>query len=192
MTPQAPAQNNFLSRATDLVNRGFSVIPIEPRGKRPSGPGATSRTRDLETVKVWAASWPDANAAVCADENITILESDDAARFRGVLAGLGVTLPETLTGGASENRPHWFYKRTAACGDVCLEVPGVFEFRNVNQYVVGPGSIHSSGAEYRFWKDVPMVALPGRGHRCLAPAGRGIQRGSEKRTHPPRALYGAP
>ena len=155
-----PAQNDFLTRATALVQRGFSVIPIEPRGKRPAGPGATSRTRNVDVIKAWAESWPDANVAVCADDNITILESDDAPRFLAILASLGVTLPETLTGGASKNRPHWFYKRSAACGEDCLEVPGVFEFRNVNQYVVGPGSIHPSGAEYRFWKDVLMVELP--------------------------------
>jgi hypothetical protein len=155
-----PARNSFLNRATALVDRSFSVIPIEPRGKRPIGPGATSRTRDLNVINAWANSWPDANAAVCSDENITLLESDDATRLRSILAGLGVTLPETLTGGASENRPHWFYKRTAACGSECVTVPGLFEWRNNNQYVVGPGSIHPSGAEYRFWNDAPIAELP--------------------------------
>ena len=167
MTPQALTQNNnaataptFLTRAIALIDRGFSVIPIEARGKRPAGPGATSRTRNLEIIKVWAECWPDANVAVCADENVTILESDDAAKFHSILAGLGVALPETLTGGASENRPHWFYKRTPACGNECLEVPGIFEFRNANQYVVGPGSIHPSGAAYRFWNNAPIAELP--------------------------------
>jgi hypothetical protein len=154
-------QNNFLERATKLVDRGFSVIPITPHAKNTlANTGAKSRTRNLDTIKVWANMWPDANAAVCADENITILESDDAPRFRGILAEMGVTLPETLTGGSRENRPHWFYKRTAACGDDCLEVPGVFEFRNFNQYVVGPGSIYPEGHQYRFWNDAPIVELP--------------------------------
>ncbi len=157
------AANNtpdFLSRATALVERGFSTIPITPRGKAPAGPGATSRTRNLELIKVWAQQWPDANAAVCADENVTILESDDAERLRGLLKARGVTLPDTMTGGASENRPHWFFKRTAECGDSCITVPGLLEFRNGNQYVVGSGSVHPSGAEYRWWKDVPLVPMP--------------------------------
>ena len=44
--------------------------------------------------------------------------------------------------------------------DDCVTVPGLFEFRNRNQYVVGPGSIHPSGAEYRFWNDAPIVEIP--------------------------------
>jgi transposase len=159
-TTPATTANTFLQRATSLVDRGFSVIPLQPRAKNPVGPGATSCTRNLDIISAWATNWPDANAAVCSDGNITILESDDVAKFKAMLAGMGVTLPETLTGGASESRPHYFFKRTADCGDDCLALPGIFEFRNRNQYVVGPGSIHPSGAQYRFWNDVPMVELP--------------------------------
>ncbi len=150
----------FRSRALPLISLGFSVIPLAPNGKSPVGPGATGRSRDLATIDAWAAQWPTANVGICADENITILESDDAARLRGVLDQQGVALPLTLTGGASENRPHWFYRRTPACGDECITVPGLFEFRNKNQYVVGPGSIHPSGAVYRFWNDAPIAELP--------------------------------
>src|SRR5262249_747730 len=110
-----PSIANFLSRARALIGRGFSIIPIAPRAKYPAGPGATARTRDITKVKEWSAQWPDANVAICADEDITILESDDCARFRATLTKMGVCLPETLTGGASENRPHFFYKRTPRC-----------------------------------------------------------------------------
>jgi hypothetical protein len=152
---------NFLDRDNALLERGFSVIPIAPRDKKPvPGLGANSRTQNLDVVAAWANMWPDANAGVCADDNITILESDDAARFRKILSEMGVALPVTLTGGASPNRPHWFYKRTPACGESCVTVPGLFEFRNVNQYVVGPGSIHPNGSDYRFWNDAPIVELP--------------------------------
>jgi Bifunctional DNA primase/polymerase, N-terminal/AAA domain len=150
----------FKDLALDLINRGFSVIPLQPRGKSPIGPGATSRTNERAVIDVWVSKWPEANVGICADENVTILESDDAARLRGILAEQGVALPVTLTGGASENRPHWFYKRTPACGESCVTVPGLFEFRNKNQYVVGPGSVHPSGALYRWWNDSPMVELP--------------------------------
>jgi putative DNA primase/helicase len=160
-TTTAVKPTDFLSRATALVDRGFSTIPLQPRGKSPLGPGAHSRTRDLDQIKEWAAVYPvDANAAIVADDNITILESDDLAKFKSLLAKCGVTLPETLTGGASENRPHMYFKRTEACGDSCITVPGVFEFRNAGQYVVGSGSVHPSGAEYRFWNDTPIVEMP--------------------------------
>lgn len=151
---------SFRDIALALVQRGFSVIPIAPRGKAPIGPGAKNATQDVNLVEHWSTLWPEANVGICADERITILESDDAARLKSLLSDFGVVLPITLTGGASENRPHWFYKRTPECGDSCITVPGLFEFRNVNQYVVGPGSVHPSGAPYKFWNDAPMGELP--------------------------------
>jgi hypothetical protein len=150
---------NFLERATNLVSRGFSVIPLTERGKSPIAVGATGRSRDINILNAWAQAYPQGNVGICADENITILESDDASRLREILAAQGVQIPETLTGGASENRPHWFYKRTPSCGNNCITVPGLFEFRNSNQYVVGPGSIHPSGVPYRFWNDASIVPI---------------------------------
>jgi hypothetical protein len=153
---QTPA--NFYDRAAALVDRGFSTIPLLPREKKPiPGLGASSRSSSIEQIKAWAAAYPEANAAIVADENVTILESDDVDRLRKLL---GDALPVTLTGGASENRPHFFFKRTEACGDECTQVPGLFEFRNRNQYVVAPGSIHPNGSEYRFWNDAPIVEMP--------------------------------
>lgn len=150
---------SFRDIAVPLLDRGFSVIPIAPRGKAPIGPGAKNATQDVNLCLEWDKLWPNANVGICADANITILESDDAKRLQALLNDFGVELPLTLTGGASENRPHFFYKRTPECGDSCITVPGLFEFRNVNQYVVGPGSIHPSGAEYKFWNEVPLVPL---------------------------------
>lgn len=156
---QTPA--NFLSRATALVDRGFSTLPLLPKDKKPVlGLGASSRTRDLNVIRGWAQLHPDANAAICADDQITILESDDLEKFKALLAAEGVELPTTLTGGTRANRPHFFFRRTPECGEDCLQVPGVFEFRNVGQYVVGPGSIHPEGFEYRWWNDAPIVDIP--------------------------------
>lgn len=151
---------SFKDIALPLLSRGFSLIPIAPRGKAPIGPGAKDATQDVNLIDRWSQLWPEANVGICADENITILESDDAKRLHSLLSDFGVQLPATLTGGASENRPHWFYKRTPECGEKCITVPGLFEFRNTNQYVVAPGSVHPSGAVYKFWSDSPQVDLP--------------------------------
>jgi hypothetical protein len=77
MTSTSPA-NNFLSRAADLIDRGFSVIPLATREKRPvPGIGAKERTRDMAKINAWGKMFPDANAGICSDDDITILESDD-------------------------------------------------------------------------------------------------------------------
>lgn len=155
---------DFLQIAAPLIERGFSVIPIEKGGKRPvPGLGALSRTGDLAVVNAWAAQWPDANVAICADENIIILETDDFERLRAVVKnGTGQDIPLTLMScGSSENRPHLFFKRTERATNVGnLVVPGLFEFRCNNQYVVGPGSTHPSGAQYRWLNDVQPVPMP--------------------------------
>lgn len=151
---------DFLQIATDLTNRGFSVIPIEPRGKRPlAGWGVTRRLRNSSFIDVPT----DCNVGICADENIVILETDDLERLNtAIRQGAGHPLPATLTAcGSSENRPHFFFKRTEKATNVGnLVLPGLFEARFSNQYVVGVGSVHPSGAIYRWINDVPIVPVP--------------------------------
>jgi hypothetical protein len=155
---------NFAQAAADLIGRGFSIIPIEPQGKRPvRGLGATNRTRDLAVAEGWARQYPGANIAVCADDNIVLLETDDYERFsQTVKNGTGESFPLTLMAcGSSEGRPHFFFKRTEKSTNVGnLVVPGLFEARFNNQYLVAVPSVHPSGAVYRFLNDAPMVPIP--------------------------------
>jgi hypothetical protein len=61
----------FLERAAPLLERGFSLIPCEPRGKKPiAGLGVMSKTKDPAIIQSWAEAYPDANVGVCADEEI--------------------------------------------------------------------------------------------------------------------------
>jgi hypothetical protein len=155
------ARASFLTNATDLINRGLSVIPLVPHKKSPLL-GATSRTTDKKLIAQWAEIWPDANVGVVSDENFTILETDDEAKLRDAVRGLtGQELPVTAACGSGRpNRCAFIFKRTPACGDACLEVPGVFEFRNRNQYVAAPGSIHPNGSVYRWLNDAAIAEMP--------------------------------
>lgn len=158
-----PATSNFSSRAVPLIDRGFSVIPLTPNDKAPVlGIGALSRSNSREIVAGWAVAYPNANVGICSDDNFTLLETDDEKMFREkVRATTGNELPKTLKlGSGRENRGCWIFKRTDKCGTDCLEVPGVFEFRNRNQYVAAPGSIHPNGSEYRWLEDAPIIPMP--------------------------------
>ena len=76
----------FLNRAVPLIERGFSVIPLEPREKKPvAGMGVTRRSKDAVVIADWAAKYPEANVAVCADENFLILDADDAVKMRELI-----------------------------------------------------------------------------------------------------------
>jgi hypothetical protein len=46
-------------------------------------------------------------------------------------------------------------------------VPGLFELRSRNQYVVGPGSFHPSGAVYQITADYEVLPMPGWLVDCL-------------------------
>jgi len=155
---------NFLEKAQPLLERGFSVIPLRPGAKDTlPGIGAKSRTRDIVHVREWAEQYPDANVAIVADEEVAILESDDFERLaQTIKLSTGETLPITLTAcGSSPNRPHLFFKHTEKSRKVgCIALPGLFEARFVNQYVVGPGSVHPDGSLYRFLNDAPIVEIP--------------------------------
>jgi hypothetical protein len=151
----------FIDIATALINRGFSVIPIEARGKKPlKGWGATRRTRN---VGDFAQVPTDCNIGICADENIVILETDDYEGFSAAIRnGTGNEIPATATAfGSSPNRPHFFFRRTEKASNVGnLAVPGLFEARFSNQYVVGAGSAHPSGAVYQWRGNNKLLAIP--------------------------------
>ena len=151
---------NFLDRALPLIERGFSVIPLKPAAKDTlPGIGAKSRSRDPQQIQAWAEKFPTANVAIVADENFGILESDDYARFSELLKqSTGATIPKTLMAcGSSENRPHLFFRLVANPEN--LVMPGLFELRAVNQYVVGAQSQHPNGSEYRWLNDASIATL---------------------------------
>jgi putative DNA primase/helicase len=155
--------NAFLTRAEDLISRGFSVLPLNPRDKAPvPGIGATFATNDSATIARWAERFPEANVGIASDANYTLLETDNESQFRDLVRiETGRELPETATlGSGRPNRCCWVFKRIPECGEACLELPGVFEFRNRNQYVAAPGSIHPTGLEYRWLSNAPIAEFP--------------------------------
>jgi hypothetical protein len=154
------APSNFTDRALPAVQRNFSIIPVQPRGKVPLR-GAKSRVNTEEGVRAFAAQVPaDANYGLCSDENFTILETDDRARFTALL---GKSLPITFCVSARDNRGYWIFEQTSKTLAItgCPTQPGLFEWRHTNQYCVGFGSIHpETGKEYRIVADVAPVPFP--------------------------------
>lgn len=138
--PAVPATCDFYSAATDLLGRGFSIIPLQPTSKLPvKGIGPLSRTKDPVVIQAWAERYPDSNVAIVADENIVILESDDLPRFTELIKGTtNKDLPVTLTAcGSSPDRPHFFFKRTEKAANVgCLGIPGLFEDSPISMWSV--------------------------------------------------------
>jgi hypothetical protein len=159
-TASTSTATNFFDRAVTITERGFSTIPLN--GKIPLTPqGAKDRQRDLFALSQWGEQFPTANAAIVADDEYVILESDNEARLTEWLAKLGVKIPRTFKQGARDNRPHWVFKRPAFDTSRNPTIHGVFEFKGHNTYIVGFGSIHpDTGQEYRILEDCPPVEFP--------------------------------
>jgi hypothetical protein len=83
---------DFLAISKPLIERGFSIIPLESGGKRPvPGVGALKRTRFWTQVFNWSQSYGnDLNVGICADENTVILETDDYCKLASTDRSMGV------------------------------------------------------------------------------------------------------
>src|SRR5205823_14670121 len=148
----------FLDRAIPLIDRGFSVIPLEPREKKPvAGMGVTRKSRDEAQIDAWAVQYPDANVAVCADDTFLILDADDAVAMEAVTGKLNTYTVQSSPGKAHyyfRQDPEWFQKARN------LEMGKIGSLRASNQYVVGAGSIHpKTGEPYAVVNDAVVAIL---------------------------------
>ena len=152
--------------ALSYVRHGWSVIPLQPRGKRPHFPllpiklddtGHPKRTWDPyqarlpteDEVITWWELCPDANIGIVTGEisGIVVLDLDglEVAQHREI-----PTTPISLTG----NGMHIFFRHPS--GQVhSFRRPGM-DLKADGGYVVAPPSIHPSGRRYQ-WQLGPFI-----------------------------------
>jgi hypothetical protein len=154
---------SFLERALPLLAHNFSLIPLQPRDKNPlPGFGVTKKTRDRQTIESWSEANPEANVGVVADENFLILDADNLEHCVELLKNEGVTIPATFTVQSSPGRAHFYFRQTDETRKSNnIYLPGVFELRLRDAYVVGPRSIHpKTGQLYTITDAREPVELP--------------------------------
>ena len=147
-------------KAIQLVTgRRLSLHPVKLQGKEPlltSWPKLVSS--DPTQIAAWEAQFPGCNFGAAASDEICILESDNVDELRNRISK---QLPETYTVQARANRPHFYFRQTAASREAGnLDLPGIFEFKQHNRYVVAKGSIHPTGVSYICIVDAPIVEIP--------------------------------
>lgn len=155
-----------LKAALDYARLGWSVIPIEPGGKRPLIRWQVYQYRRAEAPEVaeWFSRWPDANIAVVTGvvSGLVVLDLDPR---HGAVASLGQiqqehgTLPDTVEASTGGGGRHLYF---AHPGEIIRNrvglLPGI-DLRGDGGYVVAPPSIHGSGEAYR-WERSPEVIYP--------------------------------
>lgn len=152
--------------------RGWAVLPVEPRGKRPLGSlvphGVKDATTDPTVIRGWWKRHPDANVGVAtgAASGFDALDVDGEegaatlAAWERVHASLPST-PGALTGGGGR---HELFAYVAGLRNAVGFAPGV-DVRTEGGYIVVPPSIHPSGRTYA-WEvtrdpaDVPLASWP--------------------------------
>jgi hypothetical protein len=178
--PRAVAAADIRAAAHAYAAGGWSVIPIEPRGKRPvvSWLEFQSRVADAEEIDAWFRRWPEANVGIVTGRVSGLVVVDVDARHGGVgsLAELEIehgTPPRTVeatTGGGG--RHLYFAHAGATVPNRVGAAPGI-DLRGDGGCVVAPPSIHPSGRRYAW------VPARGPGEAPLAPLPAWLHESSE-------------
>jgi hypothetical protein len=161
-----------IETAQRYLARGWSVLPLRARDKRPLivwEPLESSRP-SAEQVADWFSRWPDANIGIVTGEisNLIVLDIDpqhggDASLERLQRQfGLLPTTIEATTGGGGR---HLYF---AHPGGLIRNRTGLaqgIDLRGDGGYIVVPPSIHPSGRRYAWAagqspEDVALAALP--------------------------------
>jgi len=166
--PHAKDIDNTQVAANLYASAGWSVIPVEARGKRPLVPWLEFQQRIATESEIasWFRKWPDANVGVVTGEVSQIVVVDVDPQHGGTqslekMQRAQGALPRTLevhTGGGGRHL-YFSYPSVRLHNRVGIR-PGI-DLRSEGGYVVAPPSVHPSQMRYRW--------LPGQGPQDLSP-----------------------
>jgi hypothetical protein len=151
------ANSSTLRAALDYLARGWSVLPIEPRGKRPLVPWLALQTRhaDEAEIRAWFERHPDANVGIVtgAISGMVVVDIDPRHGGAASLADLELehgALPvtaEVITGGGGR---HLYYAHPGGTVPNKVGLRSGIDVRGDGGCVVTPPSLHPSGRRYRW------------------------------------------
>ena len=181
--------STLLESALELWRSGFSVIPVQPSGKRPlvSWIEYQSRRPTEEEIRQWWQQHPSANIGIVTGKvsrTVVIdLDPDKGGNESG--AGIYEQAPTDLIVKTGRGGYHLYYRYPEDVGHIPNRVgllPGV-DVRADGGYVVAPPSAHSSGRLYGWTRRGEPGKLPPHLVGLLtshAPAGRDGEEDSPK------------
>jgi len=146
-----------------LWNDDFRFLKLRPRGKEPTGDSIGWQKNnyqylDLEFQQHIANG---GNYGVIGGYGNLILIDSDSEEINKIAENM----PETFTvktGNPQPYKKHYFYIADKPIKPIRLtadKLGDLGDVRSVGQYVVGAGSIHPSGEEYRVEKDIPITHI---------------------------------
>lgn len=150
------------SAAEKYRARGWSVVPIRPRDKRPLMPWREFQRRRADKTEIfrWFERWPDANIGVVTGQvsNLVVIDIDPRHGGEDNLHSLEERhgpLPRTLTVQTGGDGRHLYFAAPADPVPLRSRVAlvGGIDVRAEGGLVVAPPSIHPSGRAYAWIDD---------------------------------------
>lgn len=144
--------NRFQDTALSYLERGWSVIPLTPNGKRPLIPWQKYQSEQptLEIVTKWWIQSPDANIAIITGKISGIIVLDiDGEEGQATLSDLikSKKIPKTPVSSTGKGSHYIFKHPGGEYRNFARRLPGL-DFRGDGGYIVAPPSIHPSGKVY--------------------------------------------
>lgn len=143
--------------ARSYLTRGWSVIPIVPREKRPLVKWEDYQRRQASDGELdrWFTRWPDANVGIVtgAVSGLVVLDVDPGHGGTASLAALETehgTLPATVSARTGGGGRHYYFRHPGrTTGNRTGLAPGL-DLRGDGGMVVAPPSMHGSGRRYQW------------------------------------------
>lgn len=151
--------NSRLSAALAYLKDGFSILPVEPNGKKPLIQWEPLQTKlpTTEMLNLWWQQWPNANVGVITGELSYLSVVDiDGERGKASIREYGLTFPLTRTVKTPRGWHLWYlFVPTLHTG--AGFVPGL-DIRGQGGYVVAPPSSIDAHT-YTVIRDLPIMEL---------------------------------
>lgn len=148
----AGKKNPVLDQALIYKRRGFSVLPIRPREKKPliAWEPYQKECASEQTLTQWFSSCPEANIGIVtgAVSGIVVVDCDDKAatqELKRIVPDLK-PIPRTKTG----HGYHFFFKHPGQSIPNRVGILPKMDIRGDGGYVVVPPSVHPDGRNYEW------------------------------------------
>jgi Bifunctional DNA primase/polymerase, N-terminal/AAA domain/Primase C terminal 1 (PriCT-1) len=189
--------NGVFDSAISHRRRGFSVIPIKPRDKKPLIPWEPYQKEPAseETIKDWFATWPNANVGIVtgAVSDVVVIDLDSAEakdKIKALLSNYDLSaVPRVRTGRGGY---HLFFKHPGGSIQTRAGVLPKTDVRADGGYVVTAPSTHETGKQYAWEVTISgeLPKLPPELHKLITAPSNG--NGYRERFNTANALKGVP
>lgn len=143
----------MMQEALDYLKRGFSIIPVKPKGKIPLIPWSDFHTSlpTEDEVKQWFTTWPDANIGIVTGKisGLVVVDCDTDEALTWFQDRYKGTTPTVKT----PKGMHFYFKYSNGIRNAARVVDGI-DIRGDGGFVVAPPSIGFNNKGYIFIKDL--------------------------------------